>query len=310
MTKAFLKKALLFLFSAATIVSYQNCGQGFTSEEMMLNEGVGLASSAPTNHDAHAMHIATTATALNPSKEIEFSIHTDVSVSSTSYRWSHTLDGFKNACREVSNATATRYVVNCPRTGQLVVSLIINDGFEDTTLPHYTVALTEALMPNQVISLNVAFNIPAGTGVMPWNSAETVVETFVGQTLKITNLDSVNHQLHTNGKPCGHGSAIAPGATGTCVIQNAYDYKTDGLIYDHNLGTKSSFHLIAYSGDALYTQNCASCHNALSASSKRGATPSDIKSAISNISAMKGNANLMKLSPRQLEAISFALGVR
>jgi|GEM_PF-1571234 len=76
----------------------------------------------------------------------------------------------------------------------------------------------------------VEFRIKAGTGNGPWNDAATTIRLKVGQTLRIINDDSVVHQLHTNGAPCGHGNAIRPGGTGECRAQQPYNGQP---LYDH-----------------------------------------------------------------------------
>ena len=58
-------------------------------------------------------------------------------------------------------------------------------------------------------------------------------------------------------------------------------------------------------GAALYGADCAGCHGALAVSSKKGATASRIKSAISSQSAMR---SLASLTSAQIQAIATALG--
>lgn len=59
-------------------------------------------------------------------------------------------------------------------------------------------------------------------------------------------------------------------------------------------------------GAKLYGMKCASCHLALDGSTVRGATAVAIKQAINNYKAMR-RADLMALTPAQLEAIAAAL---
>src|SRR5512147_313505 len=58
-------------------------------------------------------------------------------------------------------------------------------------------------------------------------------------------------------------------------------------------------------GAALYAQYCSSCHGALAASSKSGATASRIQAGINNANAMKSLSNL---TSAQIHAIATALG--
>ena len=91
----------------------------------------------------------------------------------------------------------------------------------------------------------VEFHIPAGTGSSPWNTSDKPVVVHVGQTLRIFNDDSVTHFLHTEGKPCPHGTApFGPGVTYDCVISVPYDESEQGL-YDHNYGPDAQFYVQA-----------------------------------------------------------------
>lgn len=91
----------------------------------------------------------------------------------------------------------------------------------------------------------VEFRIPAGTGGKSWNSPDNPVVVNVGDTLRIFNDDSVAHFLHTNGKPCGHGSGpFAQGKYYDCVVAYAYD-QADQDLYDHNYGPEAQFYVQA-----------------------------------------------------------------
>lgn len=92
----------------------------------------------------------------------------------------------------------------------------------------------------------VEFRIKAGTAKQPWNTAATMVEVKVGQTLRIFNDDTVTHRLHTGGAPCPHGANFAPGASYDCVVTKALDpAKTAGATYDHIAGPTALFYLKA-----------------------------------------------------------------
>jgi len=91
----------------------------------------------------------------------------------------------------------------------------------------------------------VEFHIPAGTGSKPWNTPDKPVEVKVGQTLRIFNDDSVVHFLHTDGKPCPHGTnPFGPGDHYDCVISLPYD-ESDQSVYDHNYGPDAQFYIQA-----------------------------------------------------------------
>lgn len=61
-------------------------------------------------------------------------------------------------------------------------------------------------------------------------------------------------------------------------------------------------------GATLYTNNCASCHGALSVSTKKGRTALQIKTAITSVSAMSSKANLLALTNTQIANVAAALG--
>lgn len=87
----------------------------------------------------------------------------------------------------------------------------------------------------------VEFSVPANTGSGVWNTKDTMVNVSVGQVLRFTNSDSVNHQLHTNGAPCPHGDVFAPGKSWDCEIASEFDATKSGPLYDHAYGPKAQF---------------------------------------------------------------------
>lgn len=89
----------------------------------------------------------------------------------------------------------------------------------------------------------VEFHIPNGTNQGAWNSEETMVTVSMGDTLRIINDDSVNHQLHTSGSPCSHGSLMKPGGYYDCKIQSTYSIDEDGALYDHLAGPNAAFYI-------------------------------------------------------------------
>ncbi|MGZ5280547.1 MAG: hypothetical protein ACXWC9_11415, partial [Pseudobdellovibrionaceae bacterium] len=239
-----------------------------------------------------------------PGSDMEFNVHDESFPHSVTYFWSYKLNGTVAGCSVRTLATSTRYVLNCANAGNLTVSVRIMDGQNQIKIEDYFAKLNDG---TPVGSLKASYTIPMGTGTNSWNAANAPVEVFVGQTLTITNADTMNHQLHTGGKPCGHGSAFASGGKFDCVISAAYNPATDGAIYDHNVGSSARFYLIAHDGAQLYNTNCMSCHGALSSSQKRNATAASIQGAISSVADMKSRAGLTGLSPKQIEAIAYML---
>lgn len=240
--------------------------------------------------------------------DITFRVHDESLPASVQYDWTYKLDGASSGCTPKSAANASTYVLNCSSAGNLKVTVTITGSGEPQTLAYDTVLQSPA--SGQEIPMEIVFEIPNGTNDSSWNSAAALVETFVGQKLKLKNMDSDAHQLHTGGRPCPHGNSIAPGATVDCVIGQAYDRATNGPVYDHFDGPSAEFHVVAYNGATLYANTCAGCHGALATSQRAGAKVSQILSARASIPDMMSNPAVQALTRRQIEAISYALGGR
>lgn len=270
---------------------FQNCGEyrGYKKDDL-----------SSQNHEQPQLNRLTNSDALN----VDMRFEAYGAAGSALYQWSYTLNGAASGCMEKGSNSATTYTINCTQAGPLVVSLRLTQYGATQTLTYSTTL--NANSSGGDIPLEVVFEIPAGTNNSPWNTPATKVETFVGQTLKLKNMDSSNHQLHTNNRPCGHGNAIPPGGMVDCVISQTYDRSVNGAIYDHIDGTTAEFYLVAYSGAELYATNCQSCHNSLAMSEYRQATVTQITNAIQNVNAMK-IPSLMNLTLRQKQAIAHAL---
>jgi hypothetical protein len=87
----------------------------------------------------------------------------------------------------------------------------------------------------------VEFRIKAGTGNGAWNTAANPIRLKVGQELRVTNDDSIQHFIHTNGAPFFHPFAgINPGETKSYRMQSKF---TGGsAVHDHN--TYGDIHMI------------------------------------------------------------------
>ncbi len=240
--------------------------------------------------------------------DISFRVHDESLPTTVQFNWSYTLDGAAMGCTPKTGANASTFVLNCSSAGALKVNVSVNNAGEILNLSYST--NLQAPTNSNEIPMQIVFEIPSGTGTNPWNTAATRVETFVGQTLKLKNMDSSPRQLHTNGRPCPHGNLIPSGGMADCVISQSYSRAANGAVYDHNEGTAAEFHLVAYDGAALYATNCAGCHGALASSAHRNAKVSQILSARASAPAMVGNAAVQALTRRQIEAISYALGGR
>jgi hypothetical protein len=185
---------------------------------------------------------------------------------------------------------------NCAKQGSAGE---VADGSHDGT-DHNHSAGTE-------VPVMESFAILPATGSGAWNAMTSPMVVYVGQTLRITNNDTVNHQLHTGGKPCPHQSnAAAPGGFYDCVISaetTGTATMKDYSLYDHALGTASKFYVRVYDGPRLYDQKCASCHGALASSAVKGGTVSTISWAQQNVSQMAG----VTLTAEEREALEIAL---
>lgn len=176
---------------------------------------------------------------------------------------------------------------NCGKNG------IEAEGLSSLSDGHAGHLSADYKIPNDVV-----FEIPPGTGANDWNSAAKPLVVYVGQTLWVYNRDSINHRLHTGGKPCDHqDAAMGSGGSYQCYIGAA---SVNGT-YDHNNGGK--FYLTALDGKALYASNCASCHGAVDMSTKLNTSGEEIAFAIQNVDEMKG----LRLTSDQIMAITYAL---
>ena len=279
------------------VLSFQNCGKLAASK-------VGSAS-ASSHSNPHIMRVSSVE-ALNT--DISFRVHDESLPTSVQFNWSFTINGTTTGCAPKTGSNASTFVLNCTSAGTLKVMVSVDNAGEILNL-NYSTNLQAPANGNE-IPMEIVFEIPPGTNASPWNTAATRVETFVGQRLRLRNMDSNEHQLHTNGRPCPHGNLIPPGGMADCVISQSYSRAANGAIYDHNEGTAAEFHLVAYDGAALYQTNCAGCHGALASSVVRNAKVSQILSARTRAPAMVGNAAVQALTRRQIEAISYALGGR
>ncbi len=82
------------------------------------------------------------------------------------------------------------------------------------------------MLPSAAIAKEINFEIAPGTAdeLLDWNDKENPLVADVGDVLIVTNLDSEPHQLHTDGRPCGHGDRIEPnGGTWSCVLEKPYN---------------------------------------------------------------------------------------
>ncbi len=102
-----------------------------------------------------------------------------------------------------------------------------------------------ALVGSAAQAAVIDFHIPAGTGGKPWNTMATAVEARIGDVVRIINDDSIDHLMHTFGRPCEHQPEPSkPGDVYECEIATTADPRIDTL-YDHNFGITARFYLKA-----------------------------------------------------------------
>lgn len=221
-------------------------------------------------------------------------------------------DNSGNCVLKSGTGPETRFVT-CDKSGRVSVQVkaIWPDGSTSVLASARTTSELIRDLCGASDGNRVVFRIPNGTGTMAWNSSSSPVLLFVGQTLRVCNDDTVNHQLHTDGQPCAsQGTAMAKGQFYDCAIANT----TISGLYDNIAGANAAFYLRTLDGAALYGdttktssgQSCASCHNAFANSSKRGSSFSSIKNAIAT---NRGGMGVYTgfISDDEIRAIAFAL---
>lgn len=309
--RAFMSLGALGLVS---LFAYQNCDGGFQFDPVTgtLSSGGGPGTSGGS----------LTITTFDPAGRVYTSdvfegglqykiVATGAGVSSATLLWTRTQDT-GNCVLSSGTSSDTRFVT-CSNNGTVKIRLeaFWDDGRVDSReiTKNTTAVIVDACGVNT--DTRVVFRIPQGTNTGPWNSTASPALVFVGQTLRICNDDTVNHQLHTGGSPCAHqGSAMARGQFYDCVIANA---NTAGM-YDHIHGTGATFSVQALDGTALYADatksgtanSCATCHNPIGTSAKRGRTFAQIKDAILNNRGGMGAYN-GRITDNEIRAIAFAL---
>ena len=305
-TKQIINSILACFLVTALLVSFQNCG-GKLQSSSLSSDGTVDGSSAGGGGDHSAPHIAPVSSSFKPYSPMEFKVNQDVPIASPTYSWSHTLDGVPAACTVAGGNTSSNYIVTCQNNGSLVVKVTVKSAGTPVPMPNFNVTVNGSVIaPPQ--GLSASFRVPAGTGTQPWNSSSTPIEVYVGQTLTITNDDTIAHQMHTGGNPCAHGSSFAAGASTTCVISSAVNTVTGtNSVYDHIVGSSARIYIVAHNGQALYETYCAGCHMTFASSTKKMATYQEIMLARQNNSTMLGNSGVQGLSAKQIEAIAYAL---
>lgn len=288
------------LFAFASLAIFQNCGPGFKPSETMTLKSQGL--------EAHLSHDAGINTEINT--PITFYVD-GRGTGLAEFEWTHVHGNQSFGCVDAMERTGTSYRVICSTVGQLNVSVTARIGNSSATAAS-TVNIVNSNSGGGGTPGTVTFRIPAGTANGSWNTRETAIEVYVGQTLEVINDDSVNHQIHTDGAPFPHGNLIAPGATRSHTVASTYSSQQTPL-YDHIYQTENprpniyiySFDVTGLNGANLYGNRCASCHGPLATSAKRGKTATQIIEAIRTQQQMM---NLrQQLNDNEIAAIALSL---
>lgn len=240
-------------------------------------------------------------------------------VSTATIQW-QLLNNTGNCILKAGTTPETRYV-QCDRSGTVSIqaSAIWLDGSTSVLASQRTTGALIVDACSSPPSTRVIFRIPAGTAANAWNSTASPLVVYVGQTLRICNDDTTAHQLRTAGTPCASQAApMAKSGSYDCVIANATGVNaTTGVfngMYDNIAGVNATFNVRPYNGVALYAdtsktsngQSCVSCHNGFANSTKRGASFTNIKNAITNNTGNMGIYN-GRISDDELRAIAFSL---
>ncbi len=328
-----MRRSLMMSFRAAsfgvlgfvTVVLFQNCDGGFN-----YDPNSGQLSSSGSGGVGSAQFRLTT---FNPSGlvvpegqsfegGVDFKlVVSGQQVSSATILWS-LLNNTGGCILKAGTGPETRFVY-CDRSGRVTIqsTAIWVDGSTTVIASERTTAALIVDACGASNSTRTVFRIPNGTGASPWNSMASPLAVSVGQTLRICNDDSTaSHQLMTTGgSPCApQGAPMARGAFYDCVIANANNTNaTTGLyngLYNAVAGPAAAFYVRPFDGVALYAdttktsngQSCVSCHNNFANSTKKGASFTGIRNAITNNTGGMG-VYMGRITDNELRAIAFSL---
>lgn len=226
-----------------------------------------------------------------------------------------------NCVLKTGPGTAIRYVT-CDKAGKVAIQS--SAYWPDGSVTVLSTDRTTTTYVPDACGLNLStrriFRIANGTGTMPWNSSLTPLIVYVGQTLRVCNVDpTASHQLHTSGSPCVSASTpMGLQAYYDCNVANNANLTAPGGtfagMYDQINGPTAAFYVKPINGQALYAdttktasgQSCVSCHGAFSVSEKRGASFTGLKASID---ANRGGMGTYsgRITDDELRAIAFSL---
>jgi hypothetical protein len=316
--------APFFVLAAILVMSFQNCDGGFhydpnSGELNSLGGGVGDESFRLTTRNSFNV-VVPEGQSLEGGLEYKIEA-TGTSLTGATLMWA--MPSNTGNCVLKSGTSPGVRFVQCDRAGsvRVQVTAILADGSTSILTTERTTAALIVDLCGTSNSTRTNFRIAPGTGANPWNTAASPVVVFVGQTLRVCNDDTVNHQLTTGGAGCANqGAPMANGQIYDCVIANRNNLNsTTGNyngFFDTIAGTNAAFYVRPFDGGALYadvtkttsgTQSCATCHGGLAASLKRGSSFNSIKNAIIANSGNMGTLYNGVITDDEIRAIAFSL---
>lgn len=315
---------ILIVCGLTTMVLFQNCSGG-----MVLN---GLGSGSNSQNSTSNVHPAvdfgfqssgTTVTQSQLTAQTDYDV-TFIGDTASVAQYHFAIDPSNNSasCSFTLGSVASTETLRCQFAGSsaVTVSVVWTDGSSQSQqkiLTFGVVATTPTPSGSAAPTATpivITFSIASGVGTGSWNTSASPVLAFVGQTLRITNNDTVAHQMHTsNDVPCPHQPAkSATGEFYDCLIANEHLNIMAGDIYEHLVGSQSPFFIKTLDGTAIYNSatraNCASCHGTLpNNSTKLNQSFQNIKNAIATVPQMMSISALQSLSDDEIHAIEYAL---
>lgn len=315
----------LCLFLLLTVVSFQNCDGGFHYGNGMMT---GLSSSGPgsgtVGNDSFQLSVfdsldmpLSSGVALEGGKDYKF-LASGTALDGATLMWAMS----KNTgnCVLKSGTSPFARFVTCDKSGAVTVQLtaVLADGSTSVLSVERQTSPLKIDNCSNLLSTQTSFRIIAGTGSSAWNSAVAPKQVYLGQTLRICNDDTINHQLTTGGNGCANQpTPMANGGYYDCKIANTNGLDTNKSFtgwFDTVAGVNARFFVLPLDGRALYAdtskssktnESCASCHNAFASSTKKGASYTSIKGAIDTRADMAGFRG--KLTDDEIRAMAFAL---
>ncbi len=312
-----------FILATILVMAFQNCDGGFhynpNSGELSSLDGGGVGDEAFKLTTRNSFNVVVPE---GQSLEggLEYKVEaTGTSLAGATLMWA--MPSNTGNCVLKSGTSPSVRFVECDRAGsvRVQVTAILADGSTSILTTERTTGAVFVDLCGASSSTRTNFRIAPGTGANPWNTAVSPVVVFVGQTLRVCNDDSVNHQLTTGGAGCANQAApMGNKQVFDCVIANRNNLNaTTGNFngfFDTIAGTNAAFYVRPFDGVALYGdgtktsngQSCASCHGGQAASTKRGSSFTSIKNAITS---NRGNMGIYtgRITDEEIRAIAFSL---